>query len=91
MSLGGPAIRTEVWNDFDLGGTESPGSIGRTVVALLRGFDLLAKTRRMLTEGDLASEYGFTDIDGRLIPAFRFHARPSSSRPSRTARSRRGG
>ena len=60
MSLVGPAMRTEVLNDFDLGGTESPESIGRTVVALPRDFDLLAKTGRMLRVGDLASEYGFT-------------------------------
>ena len=45
------------------------------MVALPRDPDLLAKTGRMLTVGDLAREYGFTDIDGRLIPAFRFHAR----------------
>ena len=56
----GPAMRTEVLNDFDLGGTESPESIGHTVVALPRDFDLLAKTERMLTVGDLASGYGFT-------------------------------
>jgi hypothetical protein len=29
------------------------------------------KSGRVLAVGDLADEYGFTDIDGRRIPAFR--------------------
>jgi NAD(P)-dependent dehydrogenase (short-subunit alcohol dehydrogenase family) len=55
---------------FDLGGTESPEYIGRAVLALLRDPDRLAKSGRMLTVGDLAREYGFSDIDGRQVPPF---------------------
>jgi NAD(P)-dependent dehydrogenase (short-subunit alcohol dehydrogenase family) len=51
--------------------TESPEYAGRAVVALASDPDVLEKSGTVLAVGDLAGEYGFTDIDGRLIAAFR--------------------
>jgi NAD(P)-dependent dehydrogenase (short-subunit alcohol dehydrogenase family) len=50
--------------------TESPRYVGRAVVALARDPTVMARTGRVLRVGDLALEYGFTDVDGRRIPAF---------------------
>jgi len=51
--------------------TESPEYVGRAVVALASDQNIMDKSGRVLAVGDLADEYGFTDIDGRRIPAFR--------------------
>jgi NAD(P)-dependent dehydrogenase (short-subunit alcohol dehydrogenase family) len=51
--------------------TESPEYVGRAVVALASDASVLERSGKVLTAGDLAEEYGFTDVDGRLIPAFR--------------------
>ena len=51
--------------------TESPEYVGRAVAALASDRNMLEKSGRVLAVGDLAGEYGFTDIDGRRIPAFR--------------------
>jgi len=53
---------------FDL--SESPEYIGRAVAALATDRRVLQKTGQLLWACDLAQEYGFTDIDGRLIPRF---------------------
>jgi NAD(P)-dependent dehydrogenase (short-subunit alcohol dehydrogenase family) len=50
--------------------TESPRYLGRAVAALAADPQVSSKTGRVLLVGDLASEYGFTDIDGRVIPPF---------------------
>lgn len=50
---------------------ESPEYTGRAVVALASDKDAIAKSGRTLTVGELASAYGFTDIDGRQLPPFR--------------------
>jgi NAD(P)-dependent dehydrogenase (short-subunit alcohol dehydrogenase family) len=50
---------------------ESPEYIGRAVVALAGDANVMAKSGRVLTVGQLASEYKFTDIDGRQLPPFR--------------------
>jgi NAD(P)-dependent dehydrogenase (short-subunit alcohol dehydrogenase family) len=55
---------------FDLGGTESPEYLGRAVAALAADPDVMTKTGRVLTVGELAREYGFTDVDGRQPPPF---------------------
>ena len=55
----------------DLSATESPEYIGRAVVALATDPNVMQKSGMVLTVGDLASEYGFTDVDGRQIPAFK--------------------
>jgi NAD(P)-dependent dehydrogenase (short-subunit alcohol dehydrogenase family) len=49
---------------------ESPEYSGRAVVALAADANVLAKSGRVLTAGQLAAEYGFTDIDGRQWPPF---------------------
>jgi NAD(P)-dependent dehydrogenase (short-subunit alcohol dehydrogenase family) len=51
--------------------TESPEYAGRAVVALASDPNVLEKSGKVLTVGDLAEDYGFTDIDGRRIPAFK--------------------
>lgn len=51
--------------------TESPEYVGRAVVAVASDPNMLQKSGKVLAVGDLAEEYGFTDIDGRRIPAFR--------------------
>lgn len=51
--------------------TESPEYVGRAVVALAADEKIMEKSGRVLAVGDVADEYGFTDIDGRRIPAFR--------------------
>ena len=55
----------------DLERTESTQYIGRAVAALASDPHVMAKSGKTLTVGDLAREYGFTDIDGRQPPAFR--------------------
>jgi NAD(P)-dependent dehydrogenase (short-subunit alcohol dehydrogenase family) len=59
------------WQEVaDLAKTESTQYIGRAVAALAADRDVMAKSGRVLTVGDLAREYGFTDVDGRQPPAF---------------------
>jgi NAD(P)-dependent dehydrogenase (short-subunit alcohol dehydrogenase family) len=59
------------WQDrAALACTESPHYLGRAVVALAGDRDVHAKTGRVLLVGELAREYGFTDIDGRVVPPF---------------------
>ena len=55
---------------FDLSRTESPEYIGRAVVALAGDREVMRKTGQVLYVGDLAREYGFTDVDGRQPPKF---------------------
>lgn len=50
--------------------TESPRYLGRAVAALAGDPDILARTGTVLRVGDLARDYGFTDIDGRQVPPF---------------------
>jgi hypothetical protein len=61
---------------FDLSITESPEYLGRAVRALAEDAKIIEKTGQLFTVGDLAQEYGFTDVDGRQPAAFRF---PTSS------------
>ena len=50
--------------------TESPEYTGRAVAALTNDPKILRKLGSTLRVGELAKEYGFTDIDGRQIPPF---------------------
>jgi NAD(P)-dependent dehydrogenase (short-subunit alcohol dehydrogenase family) len=50
--------------------TESPRYLGRAVAALAADPEVARKTGRVHLVGDLAREYGFQDIDGRVIPPF---------------------
>lgn len=56
------------------GNLESPEYIGRAVVALATDPHVMAKSGRVLTVGQLAAEYGFTDIDGHRWPPFLIEA-----------------
>jgi len=44
---------------------------GISVVALANDPHVLRKTGRILLTADLATEYGFNDLDGRVIPSMR--------------------
>ncbi len=50
--------------------TESPRYLGRAVAALAMDDKVHAKTGKVFLVGDLATEYGFSDVDGRVIPPF---------------------
>jgi NAD(P)-dependent dehydrogenase (short-subunit alcohol dehydrogenase family) len=50
--------------------TESPRYLGRAVAALAGDAKVMEKSGEVLRVGDLALAYGFTDIDGRQVPAF---------------------
>jgi NAD(P)-dependent dehydrogenase (short-subunit alcohol dehydrogenase family) len=56
---------------FDLSVTESPEYVARAVVRLAADPDVLSKTGRVLTAGELAREYSFTDVDGQQPEPFR--------------------
>jgi NAD(P)-dependent dehydrogenase (short-subunit alcohol dehydrogenase family) len=47
-----------------LGVTETPGYLGRAVATLAADPDVLTKTGALFAVGELAREYGFTDLDG---------------------------
>jgi NAD(P)-dependent dehydrogenase (short-subunit alcohol dehydrogenase family) len=51
---------------FDLATAESPRFCGRAVVALATDPDVLARTGKAWPVGDLAADYGFTDVDGSV-------------------------
>jgi NAD(P)-dependent dehydrogenase (short-subunit alcohol dehydrogenase family) len=54
-----------------LGLNETTEYLGRAVTTLAADPDVIAKTGRTLTVGDLAREYGFTDTDGTQPKPFR--------------------
>ncbi len=59
------------WKDIPpLSRTESPRYLGRAVAALAADPGVHARTGQVLYAGNLAGEYGFTDIDGSVIPPF---------------------
>jgi NAD(P)-dependent dehydrogenase (short-subunit alcohol dehydrogenase family) len=59
------------WHELPaLARTESPRYLGRAVVALARDAGVLDKSGGVYRVADLAHEYGFTDVDGRQVPAF---------------------
>jgi NAD(P)-dependent dehydrogenase (short-subunit alcohol dehydrogenase family) len=47
-----------------LGVTETPEYLGRAVAALAADRDVMRRSGQVLTVGELAREYGFTDVDG---------------------------
>jgi len=51
---------------LDLSTSESPRFVGRAVVALATDPDVARWTGRAVPARDLADQYGFTDVDGRL-------------------------
>jgi len=50
--------------------TESPRYLGRAVAALAADPAVMERSGTVQRVADLAREYGFTDIDGRHVPAF---------------------
>ena len=50
--------------------TESPRYLGRAVAALTADANVMQKSGSVLRVADLAREYGFTDVDGRVVEAF---------------------
>lgn len=59
------------WKDSEeLNKTETPYYVGRGIRALACDLNVMEKSGKVLRVGDLAKEYQFTDIDGRLIPPF---------------------
>jgi dehydrogenase/reductase SDR family member 1 len=48
---------------------ETPVFVGRAVAALAADPDVIARTGRILLASELATEYGFTDVDGKIPPA----------------------
>lgn len=50
--------------------TESPEYVGRALARLATDPKLMRKTGGSFRSGELAREYGFTDIDGRQVPPF---------------------
>jgi NAD(P)-dependent dehydrogenase (short-subunit alcohol dehydrogenase family) len=51
---------------FDLSNSESPGFLGRVVAALADDDDPMRHSGKVLVAAQVAEEYGFTDIDGKL-------------------------
>ncbi|MEV6766578.1 SDR family NAD(P)-dependent oxidoreductase [Streptomyces sp. NPDC051105] len=55
----------------------SPEYVGRAIAELLADPNVMERTGKVLSTGDLAVEYGFDDVDGRRPPAFRLEGRMS--------------
>ncbi len=55
----------------ELAQTETPLYVGRAVAALAGDPKVMVKTGSVFPAGELAREYGFTDLDGRQSPPFR--------------------
>ena len=56
------------------GPKETPAYLGRAIVALALDPGVLERSGELLEVGDLAREYGFTDVDGSQPAAFRMPA-----------------
>ncbi|MCR8849375.1 SDR family NAD(P)-dependent oxidoreductase [Rossellomorea sp. SC111] len=64
-------VDEENWQESeDLKPSETPYYVGRAITALAMDPCVMEKTGQALKVGDLAKEYGFTDVDGRYIPPF---------------------
>jgi NAD(P)-dependent dehydrogenase (short-subunit alcohol dehydrogenase family) len=64
-------IDEEHWREAaGLERTETPHYVGRAITSLACDANVMEKTGKVFRAGDLAQEYGFTDIDGRKVPPF---------------------
>jgi NAD(P)-dependent dehydrogenase (short-subunit alcohol dehydrogenase family) len=69
--LAGHKADETTWRDVPaLSRTESPRYLGRAVAALAADPEVMRRSGGIHRVGDLAAEYGFTDVDGRLVPPF---------------------
>jgi NAD(P)-dependent dehydrogenase (short-subunit alcohol dehydrogenase family) len=69
--LAGHKTDEEHWQERPaLSRTESPRYLGRAVAALAADAGVSKKSGKVYRVADLAKEYGFTDVDGRQVPAF---------------------
>lgn len=66
---------------FDLGSTESPVYVGRAIASLATDPGIMDFSGKLLTAGDVARRYGFTDEDGRQPEAFRI---PDPAEPAKS-------
>lgn len=65
----------QTWREYpSLARTESPRYLGRAVSALAADAEVMRKSGGIYRVADLAVEYGFTDIDGRVVPPFELDA-----------------
>ncbi|MGB8945635.1 MAG: SDR family NAD(P)-dependent oxidoreductase [Streptomyces sp.] len=67
----------EAMGDGPASVVHSPEYVGRAIAALLADPEVMERTGKVLSTGDLAVEYGFADVDGRQPPAFRLEGRMS--------------
>jgi NAD(P)-dependent dehydrogenase (short-subunit alcohol dehydrogenase family) len=79
MMLENFQVSEENWHDApgrtgppDFALSETPRYVGRAVVALAADPDRARWNQRSVTSGDLAAEYGFTDLDGSRPQVWRF-------------------
>ena len=85
MMLEGFGVSEENWRDSltagraggpsappDFALSESPRYVGRAVVALASDPDRQRWNQRSVNSGQLASEYGFTDVDGSRPDVWRY-------------------
>jgi NAD(P)-dependent dehydrogenase (short-subunit alcohol dehydrogenase family) len=63
-------MEAHAWEPFELRHTESVEYVGRGVASLAADPNVMAKTGGAYAAGDLAREYGFTDLDGAQPPGF---------------------
>ena len=71
LILAGYKTDEDRWRDVPaLARTESPRYLGRAVVALAADPAVHSRSGGVYLVGHLALEYGFTDVDGRVIPPF---------------------
>ena len=56
---------------FDLSNSESPEFIGRAVAALAGDPAIMNKSGEVLYAAEVATDYGFTDIDGKRPKSIR--------------------
>ena len=69
LSLYPGLVRTEAVLSagvFDLSNSESPEFVGRAVAALAADPEVMRWSGQAIVAADLAREYQFTDIDGRV-------------------------
>jgi len=78
MMLEAFGVGEENWREFngppDFAVSESPRYIGRAVAALAADAERARWNQRSVTSGDLATDYGFTDVDGSQPQVWRYIA-----------------